>query len=113
MVPRRITKDHVATGVSLGRETMDRVREYHSRIENFFWKTEGRRHSFSDTFELLVKAGLEVLGAEDFDEVIDAARKREIPEQVRERARIRRAGVLGGLSDEEVEALLKKARRMR
>ena len=111
-MPRKITKDHVATGVSLGRETMDRVRDYHSRIEDFFWKTEGRRVSFSDTFELLVKAGLEVLGAEDFDEVIESIRARKIPAGIKERARVRRAGALGALTDSEVEELLAKAKRM-
>lgn len=67
----------------------------------------------SSTMELLIRMGLEIARELDFENVITAIQKREVPQEVRERARQRRARVLGGLSDSDVEELLKKARRTR
>lgn len=91
----------------MGRETYDDVIKYHQKVERFFLRTEGRRPSLSETMELLIKTGLEAVGELDFKKVMDAARRREVPEGIREQARKRRAGVLGAMTDTEVEELLK------
>jgi len=112
-MPKPQTKSAIATGVSLGRETYERAFQYHRKIEDFFMRTEGRRPSWSDTLDLLIRAGLEVLEQLDFDEVIEAVARRELPEGVSRIARERKASTLGGLTDEEIEELLRKARRIK
>lgn len=103
----------MATGISLGRETYEKAIQYHHKIESFFLRTEGRRPSLSETLELCIRVGLEVLEEQDFDEVIQAVRERKIPTEIHERARQRKASVMGGLSDQEVEDMLKKAGKMK
>jgi len=110
-MPRKMTKGAVATGVSLGRETYEDVFEYHQKVERFFMRTEGRRPSLSETMEVLIKTGLEAVKELDFDKVMEAVRKRGVPKGVQEQARMRRAGVLGGMTDSEVEELLSKDRK--
>lgn len=112
-MPKSTRKDAIPTGISLGRATHTDVIKYHRRIEDFLMRREGRRPSLSETMELLIKTGLEAVKELDFDQVIEAVKKREVPEEVRERARRRRAGVLGRMTDNEVENLLGKARRGR
>jgi hypothetical protein len=102
-----MTKGAVATGISLGRETYGDVIKYHQKVEKFFLRTEGRRPSLSETMEVLIKTGLEAVKEFDFDKVMQAMRKREAPNGVQEQARKRKAGILGAMTDADVEDLLK------
>jgi hypothetical protein len=107
-MPKRMTKGAVATGISLGRETYDDAVKYHHRVEKFFERNAGRRPSLSETFEVLIKTGLEVVKELDFDQVMAAMRKRgTTPKGVEKVAKARKARTLGDLSDEDVRGMVK------
>jgi hypothetical protein len=106
---RKLEKGAVATGISLGRKTYDDAIDYHQRVEKFFRRTEGRRVSLSETMEVLITTGLEVVKELDFDKVMEAMRKRgTVPKGVHEKAKEMKARTLGRMTDEEIKAMLKK-----
>ncbi|MBA7593161.1 hypothetical protein ES703_00078 [subsurface metagenome] len=112
-MPKKMRKDAIPTGLSLSRDIFEKTHEYHSKLTVIYLKRTGKVPSFSDTLELLIRAGYEVMQELDFDEVIESLRKRETPEAVLVRARQRKASILGGLRDEDVDKLIKKAGRMK
>lgn len=108
-MPRRMEKGAVATGISLGRETYGDVIAYHQKVEKFFLRTEGRRLSLSETMEVLIKTGLEVVKELDFDKVMEAMHKRgTVPKGVQEKVKMRKSRTLGTMTEEEIKAMLKE-----
>lgn len=112
-MPRRMIKDAVPTGLSISRDLYTAIHDYHSKLASVYIRRTGKVPSFSDTIELLIRTGFAVLKELDFDDVIDELKERGIPKTVSEYIRTRKASVLGGLTDAEIEDLLKKAKRMK